>query len=120
MIANATGTQVAFAHRAVVALSRMAVNPDKQAFRLARLVDAVARYGTENALGVKLGYKNGAFVRQMLRDIRPISEKTLARIEALPGMEAWFQPADHGPIVLSDEERAMVLASRDRHPDATR
>lgn len=120
MIANATETQAAFAHRAVITISRVAVNPDKQAFRLARLVDAVVRYGTEDALGVKIGYKNGAFVRQMLRDIRPISEKTVAKIEALPGMEAYFQPADDGPIVLSDEERAMVLACRDRHPDATR
>lgn len=98
----------------LVTLLRMAVNPEKQAFRLARLVDAVTRYGDEDALGVKLGYKNGAFVRQMLREIRPISEKTVARIEELPGMAGWFQALDAGPIVLTEEERAMVLAFRER------
>lgn len=61
-----------------------------QAYRLGRLAAAVACYGGEDALGRALGWANGAFCRQMLNATRPVSEKTVARIEGLPGMAGWF------------------------------
>lgn len=45
--------------------------------RKARLGQAAARLGGKAALGRRLGYKNGAFVGQMIRGERPITEKTL-------------------------------------------
>lgn len=92
----------------------MAVNPKTQAFRVERLKEAVKRYGDENALGKALRWKNGAFVRQMVREIRPVSEKTVAQIEALPGMAGWFAQAEDEPLKLTPEERALVLTFRQR------
>lgn len=59
-------------------------------WRRARLREAVIRHGSQAALGRALGKASGAFVRQMLAGERPISEKTVAAIEALPGMRGWF------------------------------
>lgn len=66
--------------------------PDIQEFRRGRLSDAIdfASGGDRSAFGRKLGYKDGAFVRQMLSGTRAISEKTVRAIEALPGMNGWF------------------------------
>ena len=114
------GAQVANAARGFDNLRRMSTSPGKQAFRVARLKAAVTLYGDENALGDKLGWKNGAFVRQMVSGVRAISEKTIEKIEALPDMAGWFQMEDDGPIELSPEERAMVLAFRHRLKQATR
>lgn len=63
--------------------------------RLAELVKS--RFdGNEAALGRALGYTDGSFVRQMLRDgptARAVSEKTVAKIEQLPGLSGWFSAA---------------------------
>ncbi|MBR8654221.1 helix-turn-helix transcriptional regulator [Achromobacter sp. Marseille-Q0513] len=61
-------------------------------FRMARLsaaVDHVSK-GNKTDFGRRLGYKDGAFVRQMLSGIRPVTEKTVWAIEAMPGMKGWF------------------------------
>lgn len=61
-------------------------------FRIARLsaaVDHVSK-GNKTDFGRRLGYKDGAFVRQMLSGIRPVTEKTIWAIEAMPGMKGWF------------------------------
>ena len=47
--------------------------------------------GKKAALGRALGYKDGAFVGQMLRGERPISEKTVDQIQALSGGRGWFE-----------------------------
>ena len=57
--------------------------------RLKAAVDKVAD-GNVTAFGKRLGYKDGAFVRQMLSGNRPISEKTVRAIEDLPDMSRWF------------------------------
>jgi SOS-response transcriptional repressor LexA len=56
--------------------------------------------GNRTAFGRRLGYKDGAFVRQMLSGDRPITEKTIRTIEAIPGMRGWFSK------VVTDEARA--------------
>lgn len=47
--------------------------------------------GNKAALGRALGYRDGAFVGQMLRGERPISEKTISEIHAMPGGAGWFR-----------------------------
>ncbi len=63
-----------------------------QAWRAQRLKHAIDEFGGGNvtAFGKRLGYKDGAFVRQMLSGARPISEKTVRAVEALPGLAGWF------------------------------
>jgi phage repressor protein C with HTH and peptisase S24 domain len=58
--------------------------------RCQRLKDAVDREGSKAELGRKLGYSSGAFVRQMVDGERPITEKTVVALEALPGYGGWF------------------------------
>jgi phage repressor protein C with HTH and peptisase S24 domain len=62
-------------------------------FRIARLTAAVDHVskGNKTDFGRRLGYKDGAFVRQMLTGIRPVTEKTIWAIEAMPGMKGWFE-----------------------------
>lgn len=55
-----------------------------------RLTALVAEFGGKAALGRKLGYRDGAFVGQMLRRERAISEKTILLVHALPGLDGWF------------------------------
>jgi len=52
-------------------------------------VDRVAG-GNISEFGRRLGYKDGAFVRQMLSGNRAVSEKTIRAVEALPGLRGWF------------------------------
>ncbi|MBR8084607.1 MULTISPECIES: S24 family peptidase [Burkholderia cepacia complex] len=60
--------------------------------RIAALKAAIDKLcdGNKSAFGRRLGYKDGAFVRQMLSGERPISEKTIRAIEGLAGMRGWF------------------------------
>ena len=61
-------------------------------FRMGRLAAAVDHLsqGNKTDFGRRLGYKDGAFVRQMLSGIRPVTEKTIWAIESMPGMKGWF------------------------------
>ncbi|CAG9194046.1 hypothetical protein BCAR13_110092 [Paraburkholderia caribensis] len=70
--------------------------------RVARLRDAIERVsaGNKTAFGKRLGYADGAFVRQMLSGDRAVTEKTIRQIEALPGMTGWF---DDGREKIRDE-----------------
>jgi phage repressor protein C with HTH and peptisase S24 domain len=65
-----------------------------EAFRVKRLADAIAKVsgGNQTDFGRKLGYVDGAFVRQMLRGTRKVKEDTIRKIESLPGMRGWFDP----------------------------
>src|SRR5258706_2734274 len=56
---------------------------------LRRAIDKVTD-GNKSAFGRRLGYKDGAFVRQMLSGERPVSEKTIRSIESIAGMNGWF------------------------------
>jgi len=61
-----------------------------QAHRVERLEALVQKEGGKAALGRKLGYRDGAFIGQMLRGERPISEKTIQLVDNLPDRKGWF------------------------------
>ncbi|WP_198969025.1 S24 family peptidase [Xylophilus sp. ASV27] len=63
-----------------------------QLYRRQRLELAVAQVtqGNVTAFGRLLGYRDGAFMRQMLSGTRAVSDKTVRAIEALRGMGGWF------------------------------
>lgn len=69
-------------------------------YRATRLADLLReKYGgNKAALGKALGYSSGAYVRQMVEEERPITEKTVAKIHALPGCKGWM----HKPELLRD------------------
>lgn len=63
--------------------------------RIARLAALIqARFeGNETACGRALGFKDGAYVRQMLAGKRPITEKSLAKWRGLSSVGKWFDEA---------------------------
>lgn len=67
-----------------------------QESRREKLREAIAYLcsGNETEFGRRLGYKNGGFVRQMLAGSKSITEKTVLKIEALPGLSGWFTATD--------------------------
>jgi hypothetical protein len=79
--------------------------------RLQAAIDALTG-GNVTAFGAMLGYKDGAFVRQMLSGTRAISEKTVRKIEAQRGMARWFSEdrADPAAGELSAQIRAEIAA----------
>lgn len=103
---------------------------DLQTYRIARLLAAIDRVseGDKTDFGRKLGYKDGAFVRQMVAGNRPITEKTVAKIESLHGMANWFSVAhkqnedaprfgvrnfDRWPFAQIDEQKIRSLNETD-------
>lgn len=73
-------------------------------------LDALAKHAGGNAaLGRKLGYKDGALIWQMLNDVRPISEKFIAKVHAVHEWRDWFSqdaslqanPAPHAGVALA-------------------
>jgi hypothetical protein len=80
---------------------------DIQVYRRERLDAAAVKIGGKAELGRRLGFKDGAFIGQMSRGERPVTEDTVLAIEALPGMRGWFSasatpsvPADRVDIVV--------------------
>jgi len=63
-----------------------------QEWRLERLEAAIKKLtgGNVTAFGRALGYKDGAFVRQLKSGKRTITEDTVRVIEDMPGMRGWF------------------------------
>jgi len=70
--------------------------------------------GENSSLGRALGHANGAFVRQMLAGERPITEKTVAKVEQLRGCSGWFlaAAANSGAV-------ATAAIQKDRAPPAS-
>lgn len=87
-----------------------------QAFRLKRLAAALEQKfeGNRSEFGRALGYRDGAFIRQMLAGTRPVTEKTVQSIEALPGMAGWFDPP---PGAQAAQPTAVPLSDTDNSPD---
>ncbi len=46
--------------------------------------------GNRTQFGKLLGYKDGGFVRQMIAGSKPVTEKTIRKVESLQGMSGWF------------------------------
>lgn len=104
-IAFATQLQVAKATVAPATVSTMN-SYGTQEWRKHRLEAFAEREGGKAAAGRRIGYRDGAFVGQMLRGERAISEKTVEAIEALPGYAGWFDRQE-------SPQRAVIAI----HPD---
>jgi len=65
---------------------------DEFQWRIERLTALIEQKfeGNETAAGRALGYKDGAYIRQMLKGKRPISEKNLAKWRTVPKVGSWF------------------------------
>lgn len=89
-----------------------------QQYRRERLVALIAiepYSGNLSALGRKLGYKDGVFVRQMRDHERAITEKTVAKIEAVhPG---WFDQEPAELEAVGETDWTMLTAYRDMSDD---
>lgn len=112
------------------------MNKRTDEWRRARMAELAEKLGGKAALGRELGYKSGAYVRQMIDGERPITEKTVEAIHALPGCAHWFDKPGKGPAaallpppgpaapsgafnaITSDEQRLLndirVLMDSDR------
>ena len=79
----------------------MATEEDTKRYRRERLI--ALRDGPFNgnatALGVFLGYKDGAFVRQMISGHREITEKTINKVHANHAYRHWFDQANVEPAM---------------------
>ena len=88
-----------------------------QEHRRKRLRAAAERLGSKAALGRALDYQDGSHVGQMLRGERPITDKTVAQLEALPGFADWFGPQpspQNWPFPLVDQARWESLSEQER------
>lgn len=81
---------------------------DLNNLRIALLKAAIDKTtdGNVSEFGRRLGYRDGAFVRQMLGGARPVTEKSIRAIEALHGLAGWFQTAtgSSGAAAAPDKE----------------
>lgn len=102
MVAVATDFASSSCYGSVGYASPMATD-EVQTARRARLQLAAEKVGGKAALGRLLGYVDGAFVGQMLRGDRPVTEDTVVKLEQKPGFHAWF----------SGGEKASTLPFRD-------
>jgi len=73
-------------------------------WRRKRMSDLADHVGGKAALGRLLGYKDGAFVRQMIAGERPITEKTIRSVHEKPGLTGWFVLQDTGAVIPSHED----------------
>lgn len=67
-------------------------------WRQQRMQDLSTKYDGNAPLGRALGYKDGAYVRQMIAGERAISEKTVKKAEKLPGCAGWFSQQAGGRV----------------------
>ncbi|BFO57771.1 MULTISPECIES: S24 family peptidase [Comamonadaceae] len=91
-----------------------------QLYRRQRLDEAIAHLtaGNVTAFGRLLGYRDGAFVRQMLSGSRAVSDKTVRAIETLRGMRAWFQADGEPPLQAGERDPAYPDAEAGAEGDA--
>lgn len=101
-IANATDNQVANAIEANATLLEMQAR-QIQAWRIERLKALAIKEEGNAALGRRLGFKDGAYIGQMIRGDRPITEKLILTVHSLPGYAGWFDKKDDSlqPIEVS-------------------
>lgn len=84
-----------------------------QKWRLERLDAAIEKLTGKNvsAFGRLLGYKDGAFVRQLRAETRSITEDTVRAIEALPGMAGWFDAPSSADVNTNQPSEKVVVQS---------
>lgn len=84
---------IAFAN--VAAATFIPMDGDLQSWRQERLSALADEVGGKAELGRQLGYRSGAFVGQMIKGLRPITEKTVQAAERVRGpggqtFKGWF------------------------------
>ena len=85
--------------------------------RVKRLKIACERMGGKAALGRALGYKDGAFVGQMLRGDRPITEKTMAALLGIQKVADLFSFAAHsGGFTLAANSDTLPAGAGEPSP----
>ena len=76
-------------------------------WRISRLEAAIEKLdgGNKSAFGRRLGHKDGGQVRQLIAGTRPITEKTIRKIEAFEGMAGWFDETIESvkPVLLNSQ-----------------
>jgi hypothetical protein len=77
-----------------------------QEWRQQRLKALADKYGGNAELGRAMGYRDGAYVGQMIGGLRPISEKTIDRAHNLPGCGGWFTQGRAGTLTLVADNEA--------------
>lgn len=88
--------------------------PELLEYRKQRLQALVELRYEDNkaALGHAMGFKDGAYISQMLNGRRPITEKAIEKFELLPGAANWFAPPTDGPqMVASAPHIAHAIGS---------
>jgi len=95
---------------AVLGVSAMKSSTEVQAWRVQRLQAMARKEGGNSALGRKLGYRDGAFIGQMLRGERPVSEKTVLAVHHLPGYAGWFDDTLSQPSDATIEKESNELS----------
>jgi hypothetical protein len=86
---------------------------DLQRRRIERLRAAIDKVtgGNVTAFGKRLGYKDGAYIRQMLSGVRPIREKTVFAVEELPGLRGFF--GTRGNVVTTGGDGTHLVIDGD-------
>lgn len=87
---------------------------DLSLVRIAALQAAIDKVsgGNKSAFGRRIGYKDGAFVRQMISGERPITEKTIRVIEQIPELKGWFTKFEE------NEAAATLTQSKHKRSEA--
>lgn len=83
-------------------------------WRKNRLIALVEKFGGRAELGRAAGFRDGAYIRQMIDGERPITEKTVGKFEQLKGCSGWFAKNAAGevaptPIVQSSMPMSEAL-----------
>lgn len=85
---------------------------DLREWRRERMQALAEKFGSNTALGRALGYRDGAFVGQMIGGHRPITEKTVAAVNELPSYTGWFDNENK-----MDDEQEQVAIDLENNPD---
>ncbi len=83
------------------------INPEEQARRVERFRALLDQHfaGVKIEMGRALGWRDGAYVRQIVEGERPVSEKLIAKIETMNGgrYRGWFTPPGATPLAAVRE-----------------
>lgn len=71
---------------------------ENQEFRKTRLRELVQEFGGNTALAKRLGYSNGSHIGNLLSGYRPITEKFIAKVEAVLRVPGWFSQSAHNLV----------------------
>lgn len=86
------------------------MNDDAQKFRRDRLASLAQKFENNAELGRKLGYKDGAYIWQLITERRQINEKFIAKVyKKLPNYIGWFdiaKPEFQSGLISNETEKS--------------